>query len=185
MDRGKAMAMDTQEFRLAILHTVVAESKPGTGKTHLQKLCYFLQNIFDVPTKYSFRMHHYGPYAEALETDMARLRITGYIDIKPDSQGVVEITSIDDSLEEWGPFIEHYKPQVAKAIEAFGNRPTSELELAATIHFVTSLLPDESSDVVLSKVKALKPKCKEDDLHSLHAELETFELGSNGHVGSK
>ena len=90
MDRGKAMAMDTQEFRLAILHTVIAESKPGTGKTHLQKLCYFLQTIFDVPTKYSFRMHHYGPYAEALETDMAKLRITGYIDIKPDSQGVVE-----------------------------------------------------------------------------------------------
>ena len=94
--------MDTQELRLAILHKVISELG-CTGKTRLQKLCYFLQSAFDVPTKYPFKMYHYGPYAEALETDMARLRLTGYIEIKPESQGYgFQISKIDDALEEWG-----------------------------------------------------------------------------------
>jgi uncharacterized protein YwgA len=59
--------MDTQDLRLAILHEVISELD-DVGKTQLQKLGYFLQEAFSVPTKYSFRMHHYGPYAEALET---------------------------------------------------------------------------------------------------------------------
>ena len=168
--------MNTQELRLAVLHKVVSHLD-DVGKTRLQKLCYFLQEAFDVPTKYPFRMHHYGPYAEALDTDMARLRLTGYVDIAPDPEGYgFHITPIDSPLEEWHQFTESYGRSVDNLIEIFSDRPTSELELAATIHFVKNLLSDIPEYEVLSRVKALKPKFTECYIHELHAELEQLGL---------
>lgn len=68
--------MNTQDFRLAILHCIISELT-NTGRTPLQTIGYFLQEAQGVPTKYTFRMHHYGPYTEALNTDIARLELTG------------------------------------------------------------------------------------------------------------
>jgi uncharacterized protein YwgA len=168
--------MDTQDLRLAILHEVISELD-DVGKTQLQKLGYFLQEAFSVPTKYSFRMHHYGPYAEALETDIARLRLTGYVDIQPDPQGYgFHITSIDNPPEEWSRSIQPYVQSINDVIKTFGSRKTPELELAATIHFTKNLLSDASTDEVLSKVKALKPKFDGGYISKLHAELEEFGL---------
>ena len=164
--------MNTQEFRLAILHRMISELK-GAGKTRLQKLGYFLQEAMGIPTTYSFRMHHYGPYAEALETDIARLSLTGYIEIEPDSQGYgFHIKAIDDPLEEWSRLVEPYIEAIGRAIGVFGNRQTHELELAATIHFVNSLLTDASTDEVLVRVKSLKPRFTESYIHDVHSELK-------------
>ena len=69
--------MNTQELQLAILHKVISELD-DVGKTKLQKLGYFLQEAYGVSTKFPFRMHHYGPYSEALETDIPRLTLCGY-----------------------------------------------------------------------------------------------------------
>jgi uncharacterized protein YwgA len=165
--------MNAQEFRLAILYRLISELEDA-GKTRLQKLVYFLQEAIDVPTTYSFRMHHYGPYAEALETDIARLRLTGYIEIEPDSQGYgFHIKPIDSPFEEWSRLIEPYNEGIGRAIEVFGNRQTHELELAATIHFVDSLLADASTDKVLDKVKSLKPRFAESYIQDVHSELKS------------
>ena len=168
--------MNTQELRLAILHRIVSESD-DVGKTQLQKLGYFLQEALGVPTKYSFRMHHYGPYSDALETDTARLRLTGYISIKPDPEGFgYHITSSDNPLKEWSHLAEPYRKAIDDVLQTFGKRATHELELAATIHFVKRLLPDVSTQEVLDKVKALKPKFNESYVSNLHAELERLGL---------
>ena len=79
--------MSTKELHLAVVHKVIFELN-DVGKTRLQKLGYFLQESFQVPTKYAFRMHHYGPYSEALDTDMARLQLTGYVAIRPGLAGL-------------------------------------------------------------------------------------------------
>ena len=165
--------MNTQEFRLAILHKLISELE-DTGKTRLQKLAYFLQEAVNIPTTYAFRMHHYGPYAEALETDIARLSLTGFIKVEPDSQGYgFHIKPIDSPFEEWSRLVEPYNEGIGRAIEVFGNRQTHELELAATIHFVDSLLADASTDEVLDKVKSLKPRFDESYIQNVHSELKS------------
>ena len=168
--------MNTQEFRVAILHKLISELE-DVNKTQLQKLGYFLQEALGVPTKYLFRMHHYGPFAEAMETDTARLRITGYIDIQPDPRGYgFHMTPIDSPLADWTQMVEPYDESVNRVMTTLGDWPTHDLELAATIHFVKKLLPDESKDEVLNKVEALKPKFSQKYIESLQGRMERLGL---------
>ncbi len=168
--------MNTQELQLAILHKVISELG-DVGKTKLQKLGYFLQEAYGVSSKFPFRMHHYGPYSEALETDIARLRLAGYVKVESDQLGYgFHITKIDNPPEEWEQLIEPHRNSVERAITEFGSRPTHELELAATIHFVKNLFPDISSLEVVAKVKALKPKFDEDYVLRVYDELKQKEL---------
>ena len=164
--------MSTQQLRQAIIHDVISRLH-DVRKIQLQKIVYFLQEAEGVPTRYTFRMHHYGPYAEALETDTSRLRFAGYVDVQPDSQGYgFHITPSDHPEEEWGDLITVHKESIERVVQTFGHRPLSELELAATIHFVDKLRPGESTQEVLAKVKALKPKFDAAYISKIHTELQ-------------
>ena len=168
--------MISKELRLAIIHEVI--SRLGdVRKIQLQKLVYFLQESGGVPMGYTFRMHHYGPYAEALETDTTWLRFAGYVDIQPDIQGYgFHITPTDDPEDEWLNWTPLYKESIDRVVRTFATRPLSELELAATIHFITKLRPDESMEEVLTKVKSLKPKFTEGYIAEVNTELEQLGL---------
>ena len=72
--------MTTQQLQLGILYRIILDF-PKIGKTRLQKISYLLQEAMGLPTRYEFRMHHYGPYAESVETNIARLKLTGYVEI--------------------------------------------------------------------------------------------------------
>ncbi len=169
--------MNTQELQLAILHKVISELEEA-GKTKLQKLGYFLQEAMGVPTNYPFRMHHYGPYSEALETDIARLKLAGYVNVDPDQQGYgFHITSIDNPPEEWEQLTKQYEPLIQKAMDKLGSRPTHELELAATIHFVKNLSPtDTPKPEVIAKTRALKPKFDDSYIVEIYDYLEQDSL---------
>ena len=168
--------MDHEELRLAVLYEVISKLQ-DVNKTQVQKLGYFVQQVFEVPTKYHFKMHHYGPYSEELETDLARLRMAGYVDIVPDPQGYgFHITKSDSPVEKWVSFSKPFNDRINEAIQTFGARGTSELELAATIHFVSNLMSDQPTSEVLVRVKALKPKFHENYIHNIYEELE--QMGS-------
>ena len=168
--------MDIQKLRMAVLHKAIA-SMSDTGKTRLQKICYFMQESFGLPTSYSFRMHHYGPYADALDTDITRLKFSGYIDVKVDLEGYgYHITAIDEPEEEWNPLLDPYIGLIEEGISKLRDWQTSELELAATIHFVERLLPSADDEVVLAKVKELKPRFDKSKIVSLHSKLFEMDL---------
>ena len=168
--------MGTQELQLAILHDVT--SRLGdVGKVQLQKVAYFLQEAFGVPTKFPFKMHHYGPYSEALETNTSRLKISGYVDVKPDLQGYgFHITATDEPPEEWRNLVQPYKESIDRVIEHFGQRRTPELELAATIHYMKKLQPEVTTKELLKRVSALKPKFDESDVSNMHSELDELNM---------
>ena len=163
--------MNIRDFRLAILHRLVT-ARRDVGKTELQKLMYFLQEAFDVPTLYSYRMHHYGPFAESIETDLARLQATGFVKVARDDQGYgYHITPSDKPTAGWIKMVEPYAEKIDDVLKVFGERPTHELELAATIHFVKNLSPNSTTKEVLEKVKALKPKFDMSYVTCSHREL--------------
>ena len=168
--------MSTQELRLAILHEVI--SRLGyVRKIQLQKLVYFLQEAMAIPTNYPYRIHHYGPYAEAVETDTTRLRFLGYVEVTADSQGYgFHITPTDDPREEWSEMLRNYREPIDHIIDIFGHHRMSELELAATIHYMKKLRPNLPTDELLSLVQGLKPRFSEQYIHDAHSQLERLGL---------
>ena len=168
--------MSTQELRFAILHETT--SRLGdVRKIQLQKLVYFLQEAMAIPTHYPYKMHHYGPYAEALETDTTRLKFMGYVDVQPDSQGYgFHITPSDDPQEEWVQVLQPYMELIDEVVATFGHRSVPELELAATIHYMNKLRPNVPDSELLSMVRALKPKFNENYVSGVHAEMEQLGL---------
>jgi uncharacterized protein YwgA len=154
--------MDTQDLRLATVYRIACEL-PGVGKTKLQKLTYFLQETVGVPLAYPFKMHHYGPYVEPLETDLARLRLAGYVrvDADPNGYGFHITATAEDPDEDWRESVLPYGDAISRVIKQLGGWPTYQLELAATIHFVKRLSPYASPEEVIDKTKALKPKFDE------------------------
>ena len=168
--------MNTGELRLAVLHKVVSELEDA-GKTRLQKIGYFLQETQGIPTKYRFRMHHYGPFSEALETDVSRLEVSGYIDVDPDPRGYgFHVTPTDDPMDDWALLISPFEEQIDLVLDTFGKRQTHDLELAATIHFIRSLFPDVPADETLRRVKALKPRFEDAYIRERYEELERLRL---------
>ena len=151
--------MIRQDLRLAVVHKVVTDLQ-DVGKTKLQKIVYFTQAAKNVPVGYLFKMHHYGPFAEDVETDTVRLRLGGHVEVRPDPSGYgFHITPGQLPPEgEWLRTVEPFQGVLEEVLHEFGKRSTAELELLATIHYVHNLSKQATKNDVLLKVKSLKPK---------------------------
>ncbi|MBC8280368.1 MAG: hypothetical protein H8E48_06240 [Chloroflexi bacterium] len=165
-----------QTFRLALVYEAVNHLK-DTGKIKLQKLMYFLQESFDAPTNYSFRMHHYGPYSEELETDLARLRSSGYLTIKPDLGGYGFHVCVEDEPDDaWSEISRPHQADLKKLIDLFDGKPTSNLELMATLHFADKISNHPPKEQLVKIVQGLKPKFSEAVIENTRVELEETNL---------
>ena len=157
--------------RLAILYEVV-EALGDVGKTQLQKTLYFLQEAYGVPSRYAFRMHHYGPYSEDLDTDMTRLEMTGYLSIRPDIQGYGFHVQISDKPDEsWNSLTQPYRQPIEKALALVRDKTPSELELMATLHFVCGLLGGPLEQDLIETVHGLKPRFSREHINRWRLEL--------------
>ncbi|MCE2464776.1 MAG: hypothetical protein J4G01_01650 [Dehalococcoidia bacterium] len=164
--------MGTQELQLAILYDLTYRLG-DVGKIRLQKLAYFLQEAFAVPTKFPFKMHHYGPYSETIETNTARLKLAGYVDVAADAQGYgFHITPTDEAQGEWRDLVKPFKDSIEGVINNFGQRAIPELELAATIHYVKRLRPEVSTSELVGTVGQLKPKFDQKYVSQVASQLE-------------
>ena len=176
MTSDKSSQVDSEQLRHAVLYRVV-QSRQGFGKIQIQKIMYFLQTAFEVPLRYSFRMHHYGPYSEDLETDLTILKLTGYINIEPDLEGYgFHVMTRDNPENNWVGQAQLFKDQINEALILFANKPAYELELAATIHFVNRLENRPSPKVLINLISHLKPKFTEEFIEGKYDELKTTGL---------
>lgn len=176
--KNEKLSHEKRETRLAIVYGLV-EKLGDTGKIRLQKLLYFLQEAFEVPTGFSFRMHHYGPYSEELDTDMTRLKMNGYLNIVSDPQGYGFHVNVADNPDgSWRKIIDTNMPKIEKALALFGDKTTSQLELMATIHFVDRLHGHPPTGELVRAVNGLKPKFTPE-----HIEASCGELTKSGFLG--
>ena len=157
--------------RLAAIQCIVEQSK-DIGKTKVQKIVYFLQEGLKVPLQYRFRMHHYGPFSDEIDSGISALQSAGYIEVNHDSQGYgYHITPASENQLPWDSELAKYRDEMTKAISALSVLDASNLELYATIHFVQHLLDEPSKEEVLENVSRLKPKFPEGTIQSAYDRL--------------
>ena len=144
--------------RLAAIQCIVEQSR-DIGKTKIQKIVYFLQEGSGVPLGYSFRMHHYGPFSDEIDSEISALQSAGYIEVNHDSQGYgYHITPATADQLPWDSELAKYREEMTQAISALGSLDASDLELYATIHFVQHLLKAPTREKVVENVSRLKPR---------------------------
>ena len=73
--------MNTTE-RISII-TELAKRDANIGKTAMMKFLYLLQTVYSVPLGYDFEIYTYGPYSQAVMSDIEFADYTGSIYISP------------------------------------------------------------------------------------------------------
>lgn len=151
------------------------------NKTQIQKLTY-LACSSGLRCDFEFRMHHYGPYSFDLEDTIHLLENSGIlcssVEIHQDwyeyKVGLGE--DADDFLKRFGNLAPE-EPMIGQVANKFGTKGTPELELAATVHLVYTLLSrdwvgkDASRSDVVETVIGLKPRFNSSQIEEAYDEL--------------
>ena len=157
--------------RLAAIQCIAEQSR-DIGKTKVQKIIYFLQEGLGVPLQYSFRMHHYGPFSQDIDSGISTLQSAGYIEVSHDIQGYgYHITPVSGRQLPWDSELDNYREEMTEAISSLSVLGASDLELLATVHFVHNLLKEPSKEKVLDNVARLKPKFSRDTIQAAYDQL--------------
>ena len=144
--------------RLSVIRAIVDRSG-RIGKTGIQKIAYFLQEGLGVNLEYRFRMYHYGPYSDEIDGDLSLLQALGSINIAADVNGYgFHVTPGEQDPGSWPDSIEVSREDIDHVIDELKNLGTSNLELYATVHFVSKVESESSSRDVTTTVRSLKPK---------------------------
>ena len=153
--------LKTSLARLAVLHSLVT-SLGDSGKIKIQKLMYFMQEAMGLSLGYRFRMHHYGPYAEQIESDIATLRMLGFLSVSADAGGYgYHVRPAHPTGGGGLPKLGSSETQtIGKVVERFGRSDVATLELMATVHFAAKLASLTESDrgAVIGAASRYKPK---------------------------
>src|SRR3990172_3707406 len=130
----------------ALLALVVKEAgreleTPGKGylgRTALQKILYFLQ-VFGVPMRYRFDVHHYGPFCSQILSDVDWMTVTEGLEDKSTDPDRYSNYRIGDAGEELiSDFSEELKPYhetVHDIVSALTPGSPERLELVSTLHY--------------------------------------------------
>lgn len=148
--------------------------KQVRSRKKLQKLAYFLQEGEGVPLGLEFRMYHYGPYSERLDSRLLQLEALGLVDVSRDE---TDVPTYDISAEVSETDEEATRPiDVERVVRTFGGKSPIDLELLSTVHFLSTHHPPEDDDQLFSRLQAWKgPKFRRKQMESAVDELR--ELG--------
>jgi hypothetical protein len=135
------------------------------GETHLQKASYFLQELLNVPTGFSFVLYKHGPFSFDLRDALTAMRADGLLDLVPQEPYGPSLvpTELGIELKKLYPrTLQKHSKEIRFVADNLGNQNVSELEKLATALFIT--LQDESRSVGdrASEIHILKPHV---DLH--------------------
>jgi len=140
------------------------------GKTVLQKLVYFLQEIAQIPIKYRFLLYYYGPYSRELNNDLYYLEFLNAIKITYLGEGY-RISLGEDKdfiLEKGRDFLKAHQSQFRKIVDHFHNFDARTLELLATIVYIQKDAKRKGEKItkeeLLDSVKKIKIKFSEREI---------------------
>ena len=167
--------VNPEELRAAMIHTMVSRLE-DVGKTKIQKLMYFLQDAYGLPLGCKFYLHYYGPYSDEVDSGISNLRFMGYVNVRPDAEGYgFHVTRNSTGEVGWATVISNAEQQIDSVVEHLGSMDVSQLELAATIHYVSKSSGFKKGDVIAS-VRSRKPKFSRELISDAYDSLASMNL---------
>ncbi|HNU92653.1 MAG TPA: Panacea domain-containing protein [Spirochaetota bacterium] len=160
---------------------------PKFGKTALQKMVYFLTELFDIHTGYEFEFYNYGPFSSQLHHDLDLVAYIGGVAVEEYS---TEFTGYaispgkraDALIKKGAEFIQSKEVDdaITRVINEFGGYNASELELRATILFVDRDLAARgktaTKDTIVDIVGKLKPRFTRSDIITAQESMASFAI---------
>jgi uncharacterized protein YwgA len=163
-----------QEARFAVIRHMVAKLG-DIGKIQMQKLVYFLQEIFQVPFGYDYKMHHYGPYSDELNDDLIIMQLNNHVEVGADPSGYgYHIILGSESVAKMDEVIGKYSSQMNKCLDALGESEPSRLEVLSTLHFVKYIAGVSDESTVIEKTAMLKPIFSRQFIEESYRKLESI-----------
>lgn len=156
--------------RAAVVTDLVGKMEAGgswCGETHIQKAVYFLQRLLKMSLGYEFILYRYGPFSFDLRQDLAEMRAD-------DLLGLAYRSS-------YGP--SHYPTEYGNAIRArftkaeneaaiafvvanLSSKGVLDLEALATALYCWAELGMTEVDMLVTKLRELKPRLNEVEARS-------------------
>ncbi len=117
----------------------VAQNEVGyLGRTAIQKIVYFLQ-VLNVPMRYRFDVHHYGPFCEGILGDTEWLVADSVIvDSSPNTQKYSKFTpgpACDELIAKYSDKLKEYGDTIKNTVKALLPLRPDHLELIATLDY--------------------------------------------------
>lgn len=160
-----------------IVHLAKRLNHQNFGKTKLQKLVYLTEKLKKVEVGYDFTFYTYGPFSSDLAADLDYVAELGGVKITHDNPlNLCEIHPSEnaDRLEgKSKKFFTENKKSIDEIVERFGTRQARELELFATLVYV-SKSGISNKDEVLRKTKELKPRFCDKEIAEFYGQLSIW-----------
>ena len=138
------MFADTRDHALLALvikeaHQASAQSGGFVGRTAVQKIMYFLKSL-DVPMKYKFRLHHYGPYYDELRDDLDCLLADEVIrdsSVNPENfSSFVPLGECDNLIDKYKSNLSEYEEIIQQVARTLVKFTPDKLELLMTLDYL-------------------------------------------------
>ena len=153
---------DLTSRRLAVLTSLVSSSPDSKlGRTAVVKLLYFLQELYDVPLGYYFRLYTFGPYDAEILSDVGTAKANevlteetilysvgyGYA-IRPGPRA--KLAQAVDS--DW---LQLHRKSIDAVVTEFASLSASELELASTIVYADREMHSQQGQTTVATITKL------------------------------
>ena len=150
-------------FLSAILESFEEHYPTGyLGRTAMQKLAYF-SKVLDVPIPCSFGIYTYGPYSDTITFSVESLLADEVLvdrSTNPKYSNYRTGPNFAELLTEYSDEVEPHKDTINRIVEALGEFEPTDLELIATLHFVTRRQKmrtgQPSKSAVIAEFKSIK-----------------------------
>lgn len=142
------------------------ESDLGLGKTTLQKMVYFLKELYRAKEiDYDFTLYTYGPFSSELHGDIDYLEYSKAISVESYDLGNgyagyrISLSGAGRKIaKSENTYLESLRPQLDSLQKDFGQFTSKQLELRATIVYLSRQKPQLSKNELAQKVNAIKPR---------------------------
>ena len=156
------------------------------GKTKLQKLIYLLQVIYGVKCGYDFELYTYGPFTSQVLQDLDQAQSLGGVNVTlvPTDPGGYQIEpgkNAEPVTNMGAGFLAEHEDKLDGLISEYGTYSAKELELRATVVFVSRDMDRDGNEVTADALTEMVHDIK---LHFPREGIRSVvkELKAKGHV---
>lgn len=148
---------------MGVFAELASKSRRCFGRTALMKLCYFLQEVKDVPLHYKFSLYTYGPFDSEVLADLQTAEELNILETEfeqyPGGYGyqIGPGPAAAKVIKQAKEFLDEYREVVDWVADSIASKRPAELELSSTIVFISKEKPEALDDELVALVRAVKP----------------------------